>query len=203
MSRAHSPAFLSLHLRHNSFSNPSVTLPTSQLVLQRFHHSSTSELIFPTILSLYLCHNSFSNPSVSSQLTLEPFFRFSYVTGSSLMSPSDPSVPPNKICTSYNPICCEVDVRRQLFYSGLWCVADLKIFLVPSVIFRNINLVGPVINPGSCERDCLGGNGNIPAWCLERADPDRCDDANVDFTKCRSAPTLPRNKHSPLMRSLS
>ena len=29
----HSSTFLSLHLRHNSFSNPSVALPTSQLIL--------------------------------------------------------------------------------------------------------------------------------------------------------------------------
>ena len=36
MSRAHSPTFPSLHLRHNSFSNPSVALPTSQVILQPF-----------------------------------------------------------------------------------------------------------------------------------------------------------------------
>ena len=35
-SRAHSPTFPSLHLRHNSFSNPSVASPTSQLILQPF-----------------------------------------------------------------------------------------------------------------------------------------------------------------------
>ena len=33
-SRAHSPTFPSLHLRHNSFSNPSVASPTSQIILQ-------------------------------------------------------------------------------------------------------------------------------------------------------------------------
>ena len=36
MSRAHSPTFPSLHLRHNSFSNPSIASPTSQLILQPF-----------------------------------------------------------------------------------------------------------------------------------------------------------------------
>ena len=63
---AHSPTFSSLHLRHRSFSNPSVA---------------------------YLCHSSFSNPSVvspTSQLILKPFFRFSYITGSSLTSPGEP-----------------------------------------------------------------------------------------------------------------
>ena len=33
---AHSPTLPSLHLRHSSFSNPSVASPTSQLILQSF-----------------------------------------------------------------------------------------------------------------------------------------------------------------------
>ena len=39
-SRAHSPTFPSLHLRHSSFSNPSIASPTSQLILQRFFRFS-------------------------------------------------------------------------------------------------------------------------------------------------------------------
>ena len=65
-SSAHSPTFPSLHIRHNSLSNPS---------------------------SLYLSHSSFSNLSVvspTSQFILQPFFRFSYVTSSSLNSPGQP-----------------------------------------------------------------------------------------------------------------
>ena len=65
-SSAHSPTFPSLHLRLSSFSNPSVALPTSQLIL--------------------------SNPSVAlptSQLILQPFFHIVYVTGSSLTSPGE------------------------------------------------------------------------------------------------------------------
>ena len=38
--RTHSPTFPSLHLRHNSFSNPSVALLTSQLILRTFHSHS-------------------------------------------------------------------------------------------------------------------------------------------------------------------
>ena len=56
-----------LHVRHNSFSNPSVALPTR--------------------------HSSFYNPSVappSSQFILQPFLRFSYVASSSLNSPDEP-----------------------------------------------------------------------------------------------------------------
>ena len=98
-SRAHSPTFPSLHLRHNSFSNPFVALPTSQLVLQPFRYftyvtvhspillslssyvtssslNSPGRAHSPTFPSLYLRHNSFSNPSVAlptSQLILQPF----------------------------------------------------------------------------------------------------------------------------------
>ena len=36
----HSPTLPSLYLRHNSFSNPSVASPTSQLILQSFFHLS-------------------------------------------------------------------------------------------------------------------------------------------------------------------
>ena len=93
-----SPSFPSLHLSHNSFSNPSVALPTSQLILQPFrrftyvtNHSSTLPL-------LYLRHSSFSNPSVASstsQFILQPFFLFSYVTISSFNSPGEPPMVPN------------------------------------------------------------------------------------------------------------
>ena len=61
-----------------SFSNLSVTSPTSQLILQPF--------------VAYLRHSSFSYPSVASPTSpfiLQPFFRFSYVTSSSLNSPGE------------------------------------------------------------------------------------------------------------------
>ena len=87
MSRAHSPKFPSLHLRHSSFSNPSVALPTSQLILQSFRcftyvtgTSPTSHLILQsfrrfiyatahstTLAPLHLRHSSFYNPSVDSR----------------------------------------------------------------------------------------------------------------------------------------
>ena len=111
MSGAHSPTLPSLYLRHNSFSNPSVALPTSQLILQPFRcftyvKAEWAELILqpfrhftyvtthsPTLPSLHLRHSSFSNLSVASptsQFILQPFFRFSYVTSSSLNSPGEP-----------------------------------------------------------------------------------------------------------------
>ena len=112
-SRALSPNFPSLHLRHNSFSNPSVSLPTSQLILQSFlcftyvtaHKynpfvgSPMSQLILQpfccftyvtahstTLLLLHVCHSPFSNHSVASpmsQLILQPFCCFTYVTAHS------------------------------------------------------------------------------------------------------------------------
>ena len=62
-----------------SFSNFSVTSPTSQLILP----------------SLYLRHSSFSNPSIASstsQFILQPFFIFFYVTYTSLNSPGEPPI---------------------------------------------------------------------------------------------------------------
>ena len=58
MSRAHSPTFPSLHLRHNSFCNPSVALPTSQLILQpifRFCYVTSSSLNSPGEPPMVLC----------------------------------------------------------------------------------------------------------------------------------------------------
>ena len=121
MSSAHSPSFPSLHLCHSSFSNPSIILPTSQLILQPSIILPTSQLILQPYPSLYLLHSSFSNPSVASptsllilqpfhhftyvtthsptlsaalptsQIIVQLFFRFSYVTSSSLNSPGEPS----------------------------------------------------------------------------------------------------------------
>ena len=84
--RAHSPTFPSLHLHHSSFSNPSVALPTSQLILQPFCHFTYITAHSPTLLSLYLHHSSFSNLSVTSltsQLILQPFHHFTYFTAHS------------------------------------------------------------------------------------------------------------------------
>ena len=90
---AHPPTFPLLHLRHDSFSTPSVTLPTSQLILQLFRYFTYVTTHSPTLPSLYLCHSSFFNSSVASptsQLILQSFFRFSYVTSSSLTSTGEP-----------------------------------------------------------------------------------------------------------------
>ena len=81
--RAHSPTFPSLHLRHNSFSNLSVTSPTSQLINQPFRRFTYVTAHSPTFPSLHLRHNSLTNPFVAlptSQLILQPFRCFTYIT---------------------------------------------------------------------------------------------------------------------------
>ena len=68
MSSAQSATLLSLHLRHSSFSNSSVALPTSQLILQFFHCFTYVTAHSPVLLLLHLCHSSFSNPSFASPM---------------------------------------------------------------------------------------------------------------------------------------
>ena len=60
---AHSPTLPLLHLRRNSFSNPSFVFTTSQALHLRHLKSRAHSPTFP---SLHLLHNSFSNPSVAS-----------------------------------------------------------------------------------------------------------------------------------------
>ena len=89
-----------------SFSNISVTSPTSQLILQPFRRFYYVKAHSPTLPLIHLCHSSFSNPSFvspmspssslnspgelysfsnlsvtspTSQLILQPFRRFTYV----------------------------------------------------------------------------------------------------------------------------
>ena len=117
MSRAHSPTFASLHLRHKSISNPSVALPTSQLILLPFCCFTYITAHSPTLPLLYLHHNSFYNPSVAlptPQLILQPFRCFTYITAHSTTLPLlylhhnsfyNPSValPTPQLILQYNP----------------------------------------------------------------------------------------------------
>ena len=68
-----------------SFSNLSVTSPTSQLILQHFRRFTYVIAHSPTLPLLHLRHSSFSNPFFASptsqaQLILQPFGHFTYVT---------------------------------------------------------------------------------------------------------------------------
>ena len=55
-----------LPLDHCSFSNLSVTTPTSQLILQPFHRFTYVTAHSPTLPLLHLRHSPFSNPSFAS-----------------------------------------------------------------------------------------------------------------------------------------
>ena len=121
--RPHSSTLPLLHLRHSSFSNPSVTSPTSQLILQPFRRFTyvTAQLILqpfrhftyvtthsPNLALLDLRHSSFSNPSgasPTSQLILQPFYCLSNVTGSSLNSPGEPLMIDHQHC-KLRSLCC-------------------------------------------------------------------------------------------------
>ena len=117
-----SPTLTSLHLRHTSLSNPSATLPTSQLILQPIRcftyvigTLSTSQLILQpfrrftyvtahstSLPLLHLRNSSFSYPSAAlptSQLILKPFRCFTYVIAHS------PTLPPLHLRhrSFYNP----------------------------------------------------------------------------------------------------
>ena len=68
LSSAHSPTFPSFHLRHSSFSNPSITSPTSQLILQPFCHFTYITAHSPTHLSLFLRHRLFTYVTMDENL---------------------------------------------------------------------------------------------------------------------------------------
>ena len=75
MSCEWAPTFQSLSLRHSSFSNPSVALPTSQLILQPFRCFTYVTVRSPTLLSLLLLN----------KLILQPFRHLAYVTALPLL----------------------------------------------------------------------------------------------------------------------
>ena len=72
-----------IDIQQSSFSNLSITSPTSQIILQPFCHFTYITVHSPTLLLLHLRHSSFSNPSVASptsQFILQPFHHFTYIT---------------------------------------------------------------------------------------------------------------------------
>ena len=81
----HSPTIPSLYLRHSSFPNPSIALPTSQLIPQPFRRFTYVTAHCPTLPLLDLRHSSFSNPSSASPtsqalLIIQTFRCFTYFT---------------------------------------------------------------------------------------------------------------------------
>ena len=117
----------SLHLRHNSFSNPSVVLPTSQLTLQSFR-----------------CF------TYTSQFILQPFFRFSYVTSSSLNSPGKPSML-RIICVVGSVNTCKLQfstVAQRI--TVVKCSFDVKNYAELQRVFRERSLSQTSVYGSSC-----------------------------------------------------
>ena len=133
-----------LENEQSSFSNISVTSPTSQLILQHFRHFTYVTTHYPTLPSLYLRHSSFPNPSVASptsQLILQPFFRFSYVTGFSLTSPDEPPMVCVYVCVCVCVcVCVSVSVCVSLCVCVCVCVrASVRVYVFPKQIYRLSN----------------------------------------------------------------
>ena len=69
----HSPT---LPLIHSSFSNLSVTSPTSQVILQPFPRFTCVTTHYPTHPLIHLRHSSFSNPSFASPTSQDFHLRY-------------------------------------------------------------------------------------------------------------------------------
>ena len=107
-SRAQYSTFPSLQLRHNSFSNSSVALPMSQVIIQPFRrfthvtaHSTALPLLhirhrhfayvtahYPTFSPLYPRHTSFYSPSIASPKSKAVHLRHSSFSNPSVASPT-------------------------------------------------------------------------------------------------------------------
>ena len=83
----HSPTVPSLYLRHNSFSNPPVALPTSQLILQPSRCFTYVTVHSRTLLSLLLRHRLFTYVTWQSSFS-NLYCHFTYVTTHSPTLPS-------------------------------------------------------------------------------------------------------------------
>ena len=121
----------------SSFSNPSLALPMSQLIIQPFRCFTYVTAHFPTLLSLHLRHrnftcvtwrptrgltSTFSNPSLAlptSQLILQPVFRFSNVIGFSLTSPGELPMPSGMVVRSKQPPRFPMSVHINRFFKEL------------------------------------------------------------------------------------
>ena len=95
----------------NSFSNLSVTSPTSQLILQPFRRFTYVTAHYPTLPLLHLRHSAFSNPS------------FACATSQALhlTSPGDP--PMQLKCLSQNVQQCRLTETRR----STWSFSYIKV----------------------------------------------------------------------------
>ena len=142
--------FPSLHLCHNSFSKPSVALPTSQLILQTFRRFTNVTTHSPTLPSLYLRHSSFSNLSVASptsQFIFQPLFRFSYVTSSLLNSSFSLSFFLSiwNISRAHSPTFQSLNLRHNSFSNPSVALPTSQLILQPFRCFTYVTVHSPTL----------------------------------------------------------
>ena len=139
--RVHSPTFPSLYLRHNSFSNPSVASPMSQLILQSFCRFTCVTAHSPTLPLFHLRHSSFSNPTVAlhtSQL-IQLFRCFTYVT-------------------AHSPTLLSLFLHHRLFTYVTWRAAHAASFLFTKLEILGLHRVSAPCLAG-VEKIKIPGNG--------------------------------------------
>ena len=116
--RAHSPSFLSLHLRHSSFSNPSLALPTSQLILQLFRCFTYITTHSPILLSLPLRHRIFTYVTWRASHYLNPTEKGVALSPCHSADPHVVAMDLDSCCGSYkylNPICFKVSTNKFVY----------------------------------------------------------------------------------------
>ena len=102
---------MSCHLRHSSFSNPSITLPTSQLILQPFHCFTYVTARSPTLLLLLLHH-----------------WLFTYVTWQAAHGKNVCQNEKNDLCVFYETMSDKGQITGRLKPSDSWILAVWQVF---------------------------------------------------------------------------
>ena len=132
------------------FSNLSITLPTSQLILQPF--------------CSFTYITAFSNPSIASctlQFILQPFFCFSYVTSSSLNSPGKLPMNVTQYLMVYRKVhlvhgCANHDTEGKRFKSPIHCCDVMK---PPYFISGELCTFPCTVNSCLCTSCAVGATG--------------------------------------------
>ena len=125
----------------SSFSNLSVTSPTSQLILQPFHRFTYVIAHSPTLPSLYPRHSSFSNHSVTSptsQLILQRFRCFTYVT---VHSPTLLSL----LSSAHSPTLPSLHLRHSSFSNFSVALFTSQLILQPFRRFTYVTAHSPTV----------------------------------------------------------
>ena len=115
-----------------SFTNPSVALPTSQLILiiqsiRRFIYIIDH---YQTLPLLHLRNSSFSNPSVTSPTSHALHLRHMYFTYVTCTSPTSPGEPPM----------CQTPLEPNSRYTSGYLVSRATCFLRPLYCTTSVSL---------------------------------------------------------------